>query len=183
MAGKVLIHDTRVEGNTPHIGNERLRVNDKTSVSLIINHLGVYADKMKGISDLLIIAHGFEDSDGHGGYGIQFGKEGILLNNVAQWSALASRLKRIILHSCAVADVAPGRAGTVGDGNLLCGQLAFYTQTYVIASKNNQLYNRRLSLFHWREIDLGDWEGEVFMFGPTGTNIACVSNKAFLAKE
>jgi hypothetical protein len=164
----MIVWDQRLKGGVPGgSGINTFCVDGTTPLGGMLTWIGAFSDSSGGIDELRILAHGFENASGEGGYGIQLGNEGIEPWNVQRWSALAGKISNIILFSCGAARIATGSGGGFGDGNVLCSRLAFYTQSYVVASTATQLYSG--PGYVWDStIDFGDWEGTVLTYGPTG---------------
>jgi len=165
VAINMLIHDKRLAGRSPAICENQWDIDATFPIEQIVGWTGTVARGSGGIKKLVIMAHGYE-SGGRGGFGIQLGKEGLTLKTVDRFAPLKGLLKSIILYSCAVADTAPGRRMTDGDGGLLIARLAARTQAYVVASSATQMYIPGTSAAS--PINFGSWEGDVYLFGPNG---------------
>jgi hypothetical protein len=165
MAINMLIHDTRLAGYTPSLADNQWGIDGTYPIEQVVGWTATVARGAGGLKKLIVMAHGYE-SGGHGGFGIQLGKEGLTLATVDRFSALKGLVKSIILYSCAVAETAPGRRMTDGDGGLLIARLAARTQAYVVASSALQYYYAGTSGIS--PIDFGTWEGDVYLFGPSG---------------
>jgi len=160
------IHDRRLDGETPRRRNFiNLEVDQRWSMTLILSWVSYYVGRYGRLARLSILCHGYEDTSGRGGYGLQLGKDDLTLRNVNLWGGIYRKVNWLYVYSCAAADVAPGRRGTHGDGQLLCSRLAFYTGSYVRAGSATQWYQIRGTS---REIDFGRWEGWVYTFAPNG---------------
>jgi hypothetical protein len=171
MAGRiVIIHDTRLAGDSPSGNITLIRVNGTTPLSEMVQRLKNVAFQFGGEVRVRILCHGYEDSAGHGGYGLQLCREGLLLSSVNQLAPLNGDLGYYIkIYSCATADVAPGHAGGIGDGRMLCSRIARITGTGVFAADATQYYsNSTLFGLIGRPIDFGGWEGNLLEFNAAG---------------
>jgi hypothetical protein len=148
---------------------------------------------------LSLLAHGYgewEYSDKtlkktkqiHGGFGMEFCKEGITLDTVDSFKALKGLFKDqeigiIKLMGCAMAAesqfrIYPNGPVKEGFGRKLCSKLANVTGVSVMASDALQSVNidRNERTYRWgsdiRTIKacakFGDWEGNVWIFRPDG---------------
>jgi hypothetical protein len=171
MAYSVLLHDERVSGNTPDLDDTTgFTVEETDPIDRILGWVG-YCHKQKGqIEDLKIICHGYVSAtNGRGGHGLELGKDEVHLSNVNKWVAIRGMANYILVYACRAADVDPAVSADIGNGKQLCSKLAAATGATVFAAVRTQYYDKRLSPWHWREIDMGDWEGPVYTFRPDGT--------------
>jgi len=168
MAIDMLVHDMRLKGPSPRIAANIWEVDSTVPIQHIADWSGEVARESGSLNRYVIMAHGYEDTNGHGGFGIVLGKEDLTLVTVSCFETLRGYVDRIILFSCAAADVAPGANHTNGDGAWLCTQLAVMTQAKVIASSATQYYSNTTFWGGVSPIDFGDWEGDVFEFSPNG---------------
>jgi len=115
MAGRiVIVHDTRLAGDSPSGDITLIRVNQNTPLSALVQTLKNVCIRYGGEVRLRILCHGYEDPQGHGGYGLQLCREGLLLSTVNQLQPLNGDLGYYIkIYSCAAADVAPAIAARV----------------------------------------------------------------------
>ncbi len=147
------------------------------------------------IEVLSIFGHGYVEKDAknemHGGFGMQFGKDDILVNNA---DALFRRFNGrfaggtygIELVGCRVAEqsrVKTSKGLQVGDGLKLCEIIARAANTNVRASPASQVFTT-VSEFsrivndpsaplgrasrQGEEVDPGAWEGNTWVIGPKG---------------
>jgi hypothetical protein len=162
----VVIHDKRLAGDPPTGGNmTTYQVSEKTPLEKLVkainNTAGQYGDMVR----LKILCHGYEDKNGHGGYGLALCKEGLNLNTVNQLAPWRNQLSASIwIYACATADVAPGCKGTIGDGRMLCSRIASTTCTGVRAADATQSYRHSFL----SAINFGNWEGNVLYFDARG---------------
>ena len=171
MAGRiVIVHDTRLAGDSPSGDITLIRVNQNTPLSALVQTLKNVCIRYGGEVRLRILCHGYEDPQGHGGYGLQLCREGLLLSTVNQLQPLNGDLGYYIkIYSCAAADVAPGHAGGIGDGRMLCSRIASITGTGLFAADATQYYsNSTLFGLISRPIDFGAWEGNLLEFNAAG---------------
>jgi hypothetical protein len=172
MAGRiVIVHDTRLAGDSPKGDMTLIRVNQKTPLSALVHTLKNVSLWNGGEVRLRILCHGYEDPHGHGGYGLQLCREGLKLGTVNQLQPLNGDLGYYIkIYACAAADVAPGHAKKVGDGRMLCSRIASITGTGVFAADATQYYsNSTLFGLISKPIDFGAWEGNLLEFNAAGT--------------
>jgi hypothetical protein len=168
MTIDMLVHDRRLLGNSPHVAANVWDVDGTIAVQHIADWSSQVARDHTNLNRYVIMCHGYEDSAGHGGFGLQLGAEGLTPATVPCFRAMRGLVNVIILFACAAADVAPSSTHASGDGAWLCTQLAVMTQARVIASSATQLYTYGGGLFTTSPIEFGDWEGDVFEFSPTG---------------
>jgi len=156
---RVLVHYTRVEGNSPReLFDATLRITKHTPLGQVLDWVWVTGDRFGYIDELHLWAHGIE-AKGKGGFGVLFGKDGINLGNIHQWGGVAGWIDWIKLLACRVAD------NSGGNGMRLCSQLAAFSQAWVTASMDQQIYTH--NVFH--QVQMDDWEGTVFSWDPNGT--------------
>jgi len=167
MAQIVIVHDTRLAGESPGgDGITVVRVNGHTSLSRLIQRVNDISFQYGSEIRLRIMCHGYE-VDGHGGYGLQLCQEDLRLTTVRQLAPWNGNLSYgITIYSCAAAEVAPGRAGLHGDGRMLCSEIARITGTGVRAADATQIYMHLGSLM---AINFGRWEGNVLEWNARGT--------------
>lgn len=176
MTIDMLVHDKRLLGASPKIAANTWEVDATVPVQHIADWSGRVATDNTKLNRYLIMCHGFEDSAGHGGFGLQLGQDNLTLSTVSCFKTLKGLVSTVILFACAPADVAPGANHTSGDGAWLCTQLAVMTQAKVVASSATQVYSHQEHWFWHSPIDFGAWEGDVFEFSPDG-------NKRLLKKR
>lgn len=166
MAQIVIIHDTRLGGDSP-TGDEItvVPVNGQTRLSDLVQRVNNISFQFGSEIRLRIMCHGYE-VDGRGGYGLQLCQEDLKLSTVRQLQPWNGNLSYgITIYACAAADVAPGRAGIHGDGRMLCSQIASITGTGVRAADATQIY---IHLGPFMAIRFGRWEGNVLEWDARG---------------
>jgi hypothetical protein len=151
---KILIYDERL-GGTPPWQNVQATclVNQKHSMTSIVNWLNTKCMKYQGQETVYIMAHG------DAGY-VQLGKEGLTEQNAYMWGSLGEnyRIHHIIILACSVA------AGK--KGHYFGSRLAWYTNAYVTAATAKQHY---FSLpFGILPTTFFDWSGTVYTWDPGG---------------
>ena len=178
----VVLRDKRVSGGVPSRPHLRIVNFDKdTSVTRAFHEIRACAAAER-VHTVFIICHGlaggdFVDEvcvDGAGGLGLQLGRERILHENVAMWTAIRGLVKNIVVYSCMAAQARPGSEGTRSDGRYLMRALALHTQATVYASDTAQ------DAHYWTKhgaLQMGGWEGKLFRFAPDGWSCA-VAHKA-----
>jgi len=170
----MIVHDTRLLGTPPPIVQNTYNVNATVSIQHCVGWVAQYAKSVGGLSELLIMCHGFEaDWDlanqmctGRpvGGFGLQLCREGLCLSNATLAQGWKPLIHRITVYACAPADTGQGNAGTSGDGRRFMGELALWSGAEVIAARDTQQYN--YGGFFNSPIDFGNWEGPVYRFDP-----------------
>ena len=178
MPKRMLLHDTRLLGDSPQIAQNTYRVDASVSISHCIGWIGRYARSQSGLDELLILCHGYEahvdmraqasTMRASGGFGLQLCTEGLTLANVGLVSTLKGLIQKIIVYACAPADTGQGNEGTIGDGRRLMGEMALWSGATVIGARDTQTYsysNGVFGLFR-SAIDFGEWEGPVYSFDP-----------------
>jgi hypothetical protein len=172
MIANAILHDRRLTGRPPGStqGFRLYRTNGNISLNWTLSHIAGDARGHGGIGELHIMCHGLEDivavnnqSQVRGGFGLELGREGVDLSNVAVFSALAGLVQIITIHACATADTVPG----VSNGRQLCREIAARTRAEVIAATRTQEYTYYTD--GSGRIDFGGWEGPVFRFSPDGS--------------
>lgn len=178
----VILHDTRLQGK-PEIGlGTVVSVNGSTPLSTGFNRT-ISAVNQSG-TELVIACHGYmtnefdnmTNTEPRGGLGLQLCLESLLVGNVNRASMLKGYFSKIWLMAC-------GPAGTlIHTSRPFCRELAFYTETPVIASDTAQRYHPgdyNAATNVCREVlRFGNWEGNVYLFTPDGnvtefTSISC----------
>jgi hypothetical protein len=96
-----------------------------------------------------------------GGFGLGLG-QGITLSNAHVFSQLRGQVKCIVIVACGAAYVT--HKGKLGDGELLCSEIAKAAGAYVVAPKTLQIETYiKLPKNH-----IDNFEGEVLRFNPSG---------------
>ncbi len=162
----VVVHDRRLEGRSPETASTVVRVSEKTPLSRLVQCLINLSGQHGGEIEVRILCHGYTDGK-NGGYGLQLCAEGLTLNTVRQLAPLNGKLSYyMIIFACGTADVAPGKLGGVGDGRLLCSEIARNTGTGLFAADATQIYTS--GGYFDAAIDFGAWEGNVLEFNAAG---------------
>jgi hypothetical protein len=164
----LLVYDKRLQGSPPWEQVDAtcvVRPSDK--LSSILNWLKGKINHYGYIEYLYVMCHG------RPGY-LQLGHDGVYLDNVHLWGALRGKIGNIYLLPCEVSDLQPGFNVIDGDaheadGFLFCSNLAGYTKSYVAASSATQYYYNGFLGLIGSETNFGDWEGNVYVWGPTGS--------------
>jgi hypothetical protein len=177
MIDKAIIHDNRLLGRAPgsEQGYRLYRVNRNVSLVSAFRHIANDSRSHGGIQELLVMCHGYESHENEemqmstiqarGGYGLQLGTEGLSRSNVWLMASLKDKVQKIIIYSCATADIAAGGQGSYHDGREFCREIALVTNAEVIASSAIQMYNPNIGV---GRIDFSSWEGSVYNFSPSG---------------
>ncbi len=169
----VILHDTRLSG-VPEPGLGRVvTVNGSTPLAQGLTR--AIANATFSGTELVIACHGYMTHSynqmtnlrARGGQGLQLCREDLLVGNVSQANILRDYFTRIWLMAC-------GPAGTiVHSSRPFCRELAFYTNTTVIASDTAQVYypgiHDSVAQVSRYVLRFGRWEGNVFQFTPDGT--------------
>lgn len=176
----MVLHDARLEGYLSPIHGYSLQTDKHSSVPGSIHRLASWAKLGQGVihpnhnkkTSLIIVAHGYEShskdnkmsvEEGTCGFGLQIGSSGLTLANLHLMKELFGLVDWIVLYACGPANTASGNAGTLGDGNRFCTEMACNTGANVIASSSVQYYqtNGPIHFTHWRP--------PLFQFHPDGT--------------
>jgi hypothetical protein len=178
MAQRMILHDKRLLGNPPAIVQNTYDVDQTVALQHCVGWVAQYARSVGGLSELLIMCHGFEaDWDlthqlctGRevGGFGLQLCLEGLTLGNIMLTSGWDSLIKRITVYACAAADTGQGNENTTADGRRFMSELAGFSGAEVIAARDTQIYTYGGSSN--APIDFGQWEGPVYRFDPNTGN-------------
>jgi hypothetical protein len=179
--------------------NRRILVNGDTPLDGFLEDV---KKRLKGrkLGVLSLLAHGWgqwEYADKamqkkvklHGGFGMEFCKEGLIRETVDRFKALNGLFNSsdmgIKLMGCDVAAeyrfrVAPGGSFKDGFGKQLCFKLAEVTQTGIIASDSIQAaeIDSNPRTYRWGNdirtikscVKFGSWEGNVWIFRPNRTS-------------
>lgn len=162
----VLVYDLRLEGSVPQGNFIPVEVGKWLRLSELVSRLNILSEQFGKIESLQIMAHGIEE-DGEGGFGIELCKDNLTQDTVHQLRPLQGKVDKIVLLSCAAAQVASNRRGSDGDGELLCKRIAMTTRSWVKASTYEQEYK----VWSWEKswgTDFGNWEGDCWWFSPHG---------------
>jgi hypothetical protein len=167
----VLLHDERLSGNTPDLADTTcFTVEAGDPIDRVLSWVSVCRLMHGQIEDLAIMCHGYVNTtNGKGGHGLQFSKDGVFLYNINRWSVIQGKVNWIFIYACNAAEVDPTVPATQGDGRALYRRMAAMTGATVIAPVKTQLYNKSIKPWRWREIDFGGFEGPVYSFRPDGT--------------
>src|SRR4051794_30576287 len=132
---KTLIwRDVRLNGWRPNepTGTKVMECNFDTPLQWFLDYSKKYSDEAKNEQACLkIMAHGYYES-GSGGFGIQFCKEDITINNIARLYALSGKFGGgVQIFSCGAAAITPGSKAGSGNGAILCRRIAMILATTV----------------------------------------------------
>jgi len=181
----MLVHDTRLEGNSPRdLADNTYNVDQTVPIGHAVGWIAEYARRSGGLSDLYVMCHGYEGNfnyednsstnEAHGGFGLQLCKEGLSLYNATLTTSFKDRIRKITIFACATADTASYNVGTGADGMRFCGEIALWSQAEVVAAVQTQYYNKNRTFWDWLTrsnragtINFGEWEGPVYSFTPT----------------
>jgi hypothetical protein len=176
MPGRMIVHDKRLAGTAPPIAPNIYVVDATVDIQHCVGWIGEYARSQGGLSELLIMCHGFEanwdlgrqmsTTQRVGGFGLQLCREGLSLYNVGLVRSWNGRIGRITVYACAPADTGSGNEGTAGDGTRFMGEMALWSGAEVIAARDTQTY----TFSPTKPIDFGNWEGPVYRFDPSTGN-------------
>ncbi len=181
MPRSIAIHDARLKGQF-RAGSMGLdfvmRVSRHDALEWAFLKARGYAQAHGGLGRLIILCHGHErvitdettqESVIVGGFGLQLCREGLNNRTVRLGRILRGHVQTIVVYACAAADTHGNFQSMAGDGQLLCRELAAYTNATVYASAATQYYAPETG-------DFGVWEGQVFRFTPQGERIVVESN-------
>jgi hypothetical protein len=187
MSSSMLVHDTRVSGTAPAIAPNTYLVNGSVPLNEALGWIATYAKMHGGLTQLSIMCHGYaggvHDSRARVsttdlGFGLEFCRDGLALENVHRTVRLKGLVELIILYACGPARTRPGFEGTSADGRAFCRELAAWTGAEVLAAVETQYYmkeprsgfiKRLFRLGANDTINFGDWEGQLYRFSPDGT--------------
>ena len=168
--------DVRLNGWRPNGGNKTkvMECNFDTPLTWFVTYSSSYASSIKKEKDdivlLKLMAHGYYDKNGNGGYGVQFCKGDLSISTLTQISGLRGKCAGgIELYACGAAAITPGSGASVGNGAIFCRRLAMTLATTVKASDAPQLYGQGTGPKNG--IDFGKWQGNVFTWDKNGTLI------------
>lgn len=181
MAKNMLIHDAQLKGRSPSgLAQNTFDVPTGMSTSHVISWAAAYAGMQRGLDNIFIMCHGYEQGveDPNAqvsiyalGYGLALGDPGLSFDNIRLCGALNGLVRTITLFACGPANTRTGYENTTGDGMRFCGEFALISGATVIAAIETQYYYHTPSwwdslLGRTGEIDFGAWEGPVFSFSP-----------------
>ena len=175
MANYLALRDRRLAGGVPGRANLTI-VNTDGSHPLASAFSQIKGAARHGkLNAMFILCHGYAGSNptrqvsmDAGGMGLQLGREGVFVSNVALWGAIANTVENIVIYACAAGDTQPGNEGTSADGRYLMGALAIHTNATVFAADRIQWYNTYHGLANGR-FEWGSWEGSLWQFPPDGS--------------
>jgi hypothetical protein len=164
MANYVILRDERLKGNLV-ARCPVFTVGPTTMLSSIFSSIKGLAST---VDTLFILCHGFAGVNNKalvcmdaGGMGLELGAELMLHTNVSRWEDISGACKNIVVYSCAAANTERGNEGSTADGKYLMGALAIYTKANVYAADRIQWYKTK-------NMDFGKWEGNLWVFTPSG---------------
>ena len=135
----ILVHDLRVQGQTVPGHYAKFDVDATTPLSYFVTRTLQEAAAYNDDARLIIFAHGMEHPTLGGGFGIAFCREDLTLNTIGRLAPLHGHIHGgIVLRSCAIAHMAPGRDNLIGDSNVFCSRLAQIVGTRVTAPTSSQ---------------------------------------------
>jgi hypothetical protein len=174
MANFLVLRDKRLKG-TLAAACDVWTVNESTPLSSVLSSIKGAADANGRLDTLFLLCHGYAGINARkrvcmdaGGMGLQLGAEGLMHSNVVRWKAIAGKCTNIVAYACAAANTESGNEGSTADGKYLMGALAIHSAATVYAADRIQWYDSR-------NMDFGDWEGNVWQFQPTGLPPTIVS--------
>ena len=175
MGRYIALRDARLSGGVPTRGNLTVvNTNAATPLSTTFRQIKSAAHSGK-LHTVFILCHGYAGSNQRamvsmdaGGMGLELGREGVFVSNVALWSAIKDKTANIVIYACAAADTQPGNEMTTADGRYLMGALAITTNASVFAADRIQWYSTYKNLANGR-FDWGAWEGRLYHFPPDGS--------------
>lgn len=166
MSKYFIVRDRRLNGSLPKKLQPITAFVDATTSmqNALVTIAGNVAVTGK-IKSLFILCHGYESGFSfltQGGLGLQLGKEDLKPSTVDQWKVINGMVERIVVYSCGAAYTGTDYFnGSTHDGQSLMSKLAKNTGAFVFAADKTQWYNPNF-------YDFGEWEGNVYMFFPTG---------------
>jgi hypothetical protein len=164
--GRIVVHDTRLEGNTPSFGDiPAIRVDGRTSLSDFSASLARQIDDSihflggAWMNTMYIFCHGSSS-------GLVFCEE--MINNQSLWllRPLRNKVGTVIIHGCQATTVNP-----MGQeiGPLHCGRLARLLNASVIGSDAIQSYRSGTDFYDTsNDINFESWEGDVYTWNAYG---------------
>ncbi len=172
----VLLHDERLEGNTPSRADSScFTVKQTDPLERVLSWINVSRMMNGPIDNVVILCHGYVNpTNNRGGHGLQLSQDGVYVSNVDRFNAINGKAEWIFIHACSAADVDPTVPKEEGDGQELCRHLAVASGAKVIAAVRLQYYTdefvSKWNPFNWkREIYMGGFEGPIYGFFPDGT--------------
>lgn len=178
MPKRMLLHDTRLHGDTPQIAQNWYRVDANVGIAHAVGWVAQYARSQGGLDELIVMCHGYESHENlgnqmttvavAGGFGLQLCRENLTLANVGILTDWRGLITKITVYACAAADTARGNEGTIGDGRRFMGEMAIWSGATVIGARDVQTYNYGDGVWGMfrSAIDFGEWEGPVYSFNP-----------------
>jgi hypothetical protein len=155
MSSSMLVHDTRVSGTAPAIAPNTYLVNGSVPLNEALGWIATYAKMHGGLTQLSIMCHGYaggvHDSRARVsttdlGFGLEFCRDGLALENVHRTVRLKGLVELIILYACGPARTRPGFEGTSADGRAFCRELAAWTGAEVLAGGRNAVLHEGTAL-------------------------------------
>lgn len=180
MPINVLAHDLRLEGaaHAATSSTVSIVVDGSTPISDFFDGLRVIIDSRGDIGILTIMCHGVrllaEQTTG-----LLFCHELITNFNVDLFQQIQGHVDRIVIFACHAAET---DLSDSGDGDELCRTIAINTQAEVTAAREDQAYYRPqrwfgdLFMYEDGQIEFGEWEGPVVVYGRDGRIIARFNN-------
>lgn len=170
MAQKIdqmIMHDIGLRG-TFHIPYwVTMTVQRSAPIGAILTSVSTCAQRYGRFRRILIAAHGIEGPGRRGGYGIELGRDNLVIDNIQEWAKIRGKVALIEIHCCKVAAQSPVDIFGRGDGMELCSKLAGYSGATVLAGDADQIF-----------VNYGDhsvpgrWQGQIYKFAPNGTRVS-----------
>ena len=175
METYLALRDRRLEGGVPYRSHLAI-VNTDGTKPLSQAFARIKASAERGtIHSMFVLCHGYAGENlrarvsmDAGGMGLELGSEGVFHGNVHRWTAIAGKVRNIVVYSCAAGDTQAGNEGTTADGRYLMGALAIHAEANVFAADRIQWYHTHRGLANGR-YDFGAWEGRLLHFPPDGS--------------
>lgn len=174
------------EGTSPYFQMDNNYIVPKSHTAPdVLSWVKAYAQKQSGeiLNALVIHSHGLGVQDGENffgqpnlkfGFGLGIGT-GIVRSDTYLFKALKKNdgqpfVREIYLTGCGIAQITG--AGSAGDGNLFCGEIAKYSGAFVYASPDEQwaLSWADYGIRKWRAKSLVELDGIVLRYKPDGSN-------------
>lgn len=136
----MLVHDTRLIGNTPNLAPNVYRVGGTTPLRHAFGWIATYAKSQQGLDRLTIMCHGMaaafhdgaaRESASDLGYRLLFCRERLPLRNINVTAIVRGLVQEIELLACGPARTRPGAENTAADG---CGSAANLQRTRMLLS-------------------------------------------------
>jgi hypothetical protein len=175
MAAYLALRDRRLSGGVPARPNLHIvNTSGTTPLGSAFASINSASRASGGLLAMFVMCHGYAGSNPRGrvcmdagGMGLQLGRENVLHDNVALWTAIKGKVEHIVVYACAAANTESGNEGTRSDGRYLMGALAIHTEANVYAADRIQWYHTYKGMANGR-FEFGQWEGQLLHFPPSG---------------